>query len=334
MGGMTALSLSLLWNPMRARGPAAASARFIVLGLVLTAAIWLCGLAVLLAAAKRVHVEVPVALASKLPLLNHRPGLIVAGESRNDYGFDPVLAAQLLGERRGYAVNIAYGAGEPLAVLGAAKLKPEAFRNAHVVLSVAPFNFNDGTRQAYTYPLNVAARLGVGELMWDFLPLRIGTLIRFIREAFASRLALLQGVHERGSEPPGLGFASLGGQKPPSRWIPRVGDHPHYAGFDLGGPRTRATVAGLCDLAARSGRLTVVMPPWAAQYSRASDPAWDSRETQIAALLREAGARCGFDLLDIPQVPGLGAAQFHDEMHVNIEGVPIYTAFVVSRLRR
>jgi hypothetical protein len=334
MSGMAALSLSGIWKPVRARGPAAASVRFIVLSLVLTAAIWLCGLAALLAAAKRVHVEVPLALAGKLPLLNHRPGLIIAGESRHDYGFDPVLAAQLLGERRGYAVNIAYGAGEPLAVLGAAKLKPDAFRQAHVVLSVASFNFNDGTRQAFTYPLNVAAQLSVGELMRDFLPLRIGTLIRFIRESFASRLALVQGLHERGTEPPNLGFGSLGGQKAASRWVKRLGDHPHYAGFDLKGPRARAMVAGLCDLAARSGKLTVIMPPWAAQYSRANDPVWDSYETQIATLIRDAGARCGFDLIDVPTVPGLGAAQFHDEMHVNTEGVPIYTTFVVNRLRR
>jgi hypothetical protein len=213
-------------------------------------------------------------------------------------------------------------------------LRPDAFRNAHVVLSVAPFNFNDGTRQAYTYPLSVAARASVGELMWDFLPLRIGTLIRFIRESFASRLALSQNTYDTAAEPRNFGFTPITGQKPPSRWIGRVSDHQHYQGFDLAGRRTSATLAGLCDLTKAVRRLTVVIPPWAGKYPRAEDRAWDSHETQIAGLIRETAARCGFDMIDAQSVPGLGLAQFYDEMHVNIEGVPIYTAFIVNQLRR
>ena len=296
--------------------------------------LWLCGLAALLAAAKRMHVDVPQAMAAKLPLLGHRPGLIIAGESRNLDGFDPVVASDLLGERRGYAVNIAYEAGDPLSVLGAATLRPDAFRNAHVVLSVAPFNFNDGTRQAYTYPLNVAARESVGKLMWDFLPLRIGTLIRFIRELFASHLALSQNAYDTAPEPRNFGFVPITGQKPLSRWIARVSNHPHYQGFDLNGSRTPAILAGLCELVPKVRRLTVVIPPWAVKYARAEDRVWDSHEAQIAGLIREAASRCGFDMIDAQSVPGLGLAQFYDELHVNIEGVPIYTAFIVNQLRR
>jgi hypothetical protein len=332
--GMAALSLSGIIKPVFNRGPVAASLRFILISFLLTVVLWLCGLAALLAMAQRVHVDVPQAMALKLPLLKYQPGLIIAGESRNLYGFDPVLSSELLGERRGYAVNIAYEAGEPLSVLGAAKLKPDAFRNAHVVLSVAPFNFNDGTRQAYSYPLNVAARESVGRLMWDFLPLRIGTLIRFIREAFASRLALSRNVYDTAPEPRNFGFTPIAGQKPLSRWIPRVGAHQHYQGFDLSGSRTAATLAGLCELAPKVRKLTVVIPPWAAKYPRAEDSAWNSYETQIAALIRRTAARCSFDMIDAQSVPGLGLSQFYDEMHVNPEGVPIYTAFIVNHLRK
>jgi hypothetical protein len=332
--GMAAVSLSHIVKSASGLGAIAASLRFIVVSFLLTAVLWLCGLAALLAVAKRVHVDVPQAMAAKLPLLKYQPGLVIAGESRNLYGFDPVLASDLLGEPRGYAVNIAYEAGEPLSVLGAATLKPEAFRNAQVVLSIAPFNFNDGIRQAYSYPLNVAARESVAELMWDFLPLRIGTLIRFIREAFASRLALSQNAYDTAPEPRNFGFTPITGQKPLARWIGRVGDHPHYQGFDLSGPRAAATLNGLCELVPKVRRLTVVIPPWAAKYSRADDRAWDSHETQIAALIRATASRCGFDVIDAQFVPGLGLPQFYDEMHVNIEGVPIYTAFIVSQLRK
>lgn len=166
----------------------AASARWIVAALALTAAAWLVALAGLLAIADRVHDDVPVLLAKELPLLSSHPELIFAGESRTEYQVDPVLAAELLGKPQGSVVNIAYDAGEPLAVVAAMRREPDRFRNAHVVISVAPFLFNEGVRAASVYPLDVAARLGVAEQMTTFLPLRIGTLIRFIREAFASRL--------------------------------------------------------------------------------------------------------------------------------------------------
>ena len=94
----------------------AASARWIAAALALTAATWLVALAGLLGIANRVHDDVPVLLAIKLPLLSSRPELIFAGESRTVYQVDPALAAQLIGKLQGSVVNIAYDAGEPLAL--------------------------------------------------------------------------------------------------------------------------------------------------------------------------------------------------------------------------
>jgi hypothetical protein len=102
----------------------------------------------LLTVADHIHVDVPYALAVKLPLLQSRPDLIFAGESRTEYQVDAELAAKLTGRPVGGAVNIAYDAGEPLAVLAATRQKPEFFRAAHVVISVAPFIFNEGVRAA------------------------------------------------------------------------------------------------------------------------------------------------------------------------------------------
>ena len=164
------------------------SARWILGLLALTAASWLVMFAGLLGVAARVHDDIPVLLAVKLPLLASHPDLIFGGESRTQYQVDPRLAAELTGRPVGSAVNIAYDAGEPLALLAVMRRDSEVFRNAHVVVSVAPFLFNDGVRQAVFNPQDVVARLTVFEQMTTYLPLRVTTLIRFVREAFAARL--------------------------------------------------------------------------------------------------------------------------------------------------
>src|SRR3954452_12522305 len=179
----------------------ATSARWIAGALALTGLAWLAALAGLLAIANRVHDDVPALLAIKLPLLQSKPELIFGGESRTVYQVDAALAAQLIGKPQGSAVNIAYDAGEPLALLAAMRRDPERFKRAHVVVSVAPFLFNEGVKSAAVYPQDVAARLGVAEQMMTFLPLRVGTLIRFIREAFAARLAADQKIADAGTMP-------------------------------------------------------------------------------------------------------------------------------------
>src|SRR3954452_9816905 len=179
----------------------ATSARWIAGALVLTLLAWLAALAGLLAVANRVHDDVPQLLAIKLPLLQSTPELIFGGESRTVYQVDAGLAAQLIGKPQGAAVNIAYDAGEPLALLAAMRREPERFKNADVVVSVAPFLFNEGVRSAAVYPQDVAARLGVLRQMIAFLPLRVGTLIRFIREAFYARLSADQKIADAGTMP-------------------------------------------------------------------------------------------------------------------------------------
>ena len=74
--------------------------------------------------------------------------------------------------------------------------------------------------------------------------------------------------------------------------------------------------------------------PVADQGDRARDPAWRDRDDQYAALVVDAGRRCGFDVLNIASIPGLEQGNYADEMHVNASGVPIYTRYLVSRLKR
>jgi hypothetical protein len=332
MGGMMrGLSIS---DTTTLRRVQAASARSIAATLALTAALWLAALAGLLAIADRVHDDVPVLLAVKLPLLSSRPELIFAGESRTVYQVDPVLAAQLIGRPQGAAVNIGYDAGEPLAVEAAMRREPDRFRNAHVVISVAPFLFNEGVRSAAVYPQDVAARLGVAEQMVSFLPWRVGTLIRFIREAFAARLAAEQHVADTGPQPAALGVRIIDRTQSEDRWPADLGSHAHYANWDLSGPKARFEMAALCDMVRLARKVTVVVPPWAPRYDRAQDAEWRRKDDQFVALVTDAGRRCGFDVLNIASVPGLQQGNYADEMHVNASGVPIYTSYLVSRLKR
>src|SRR3954447_6561713 len=310
-----------------------ASARWIVGALALTLLAWLAVLAALLAVADRVHDDVPVLLAIKLPLLQLKPELIFGGESRTVYQVDAGLAAQLIGKPAGAAVNIAYDAGAPLALLAAMRREPEHFKNAQVVVSVAPFLFNEGVRSAAVYPQDVAARLGVFEQMTSFLPLRVGTLIRFIREAFAARLAADQHVAD-GAPPAAFGLTVIPRTQRDDQWAAEIGSHPHYANWNISGAKARFEIAALCDMVALPRKLTVVVPPWAPRYDRAADPLWRDKEDQVVALVSDAGRRCGFEVLNIPQVPGLEQGNYADEMHVNASGVPIYTRYLVSRLKR
>jgi hypothetical protein len=330
-GMMPSLSISRRASLLRVQ---AASARWIAGALALTAAAWLVALAGLLAIANRIHDDVPALLAVKLPLLQSRPELIFAGESRTVYQVDPDLAAQLIGKPKGSAVNIAYDAGEPLALLAAMRREPDRFRNARVVVSVAPFLFNEGVRSAAVYPQDVVARLGVAEQMSFFLPLRLGTLIRFIREAFNARLAADQRIADLAPLPAGLGLKIIDRTEPDDRWPAEIGSHAHYAGWNLSGPKARLEIGALCDMVALTRKLTVVVPPWAPRYDRARDPAWREKDDQYAALVVDAGRRCGFDVVNIQSVPGLGQDNYADEMHVNASGVPIYTRYLVSRLKR
>jgi len=326
--------MRLLLPSKRSQMPVISGARWIALTLALSVVVWLAALAGLLSLARRVHDDVPALLAKKLPLLKTHPSLIFAGESRTAYQVDPVLAAQLMRKRPGDVVNIAYDAGEPLALLAAMQRDPGAFRDAHVVTSVEPFLFNEGVKPASIYPLDVAARLPVADQMTSFLPLRIGTLIRFIREAFASRLAADQDIADRGPPPPAAGLVVLDRSEPEDRWPATIGAHAHYANWDLAGPKARFELGALCDIVKLTGRLTVVIPPWAPRYDRASDPSWREKDDQYVSLVEGAGHACGFAVINLASIPGLSQQDYADEMHVNAAGVPIYTRHLVARLNR
>jgi hypothetical protein len=166
------------------------------------------------------------------------------------------------------------------------------------------------------------------------LPMRLGTLIRFIREAFAARLAADQDVADRAPPPPAFGLRVIDHNAPEGRWLTAIGGHAHYADWDLSGPKARFEIGALCDMVKQTRKLTVVIPPWAPRYDRTSDPIWRNKDDQYVNLVTDAGRRCGFEAINIPSVPGLEQQNYADEMHVNASGVPIYTRYIVARLKQ
>ena len=195
-------------------------------------------------------------LAVKLPLLASHPDLIFGGDSRMLYQVDPRLAAQLIDKPAGSAVNIAYDAGEPLALLAVMRRESEVFRNAHVVVSVSPFLFNDGIRQAVFNPQDVVARLGVFEQMTTYLPLRVSTLIRFIREAFAARLESELHTARPVQSLAASGLFFLDNSQPEDRLPAALGSHPHYANWNIAGPKARFEIGALCDMVKLARKVT------------------------------------------------------------------------------
>jgi hypothetical protein len=308
------------------------SARWIVGVIGLTILVWLLGLAGLLAIANRVHDDVPMALAVKLPLLQSKPDLIFAGDSRTHYQVDPVIAAELMGKPPGSVINLGYEAGEPLAVLAAIALKPERFKDARLVVNLTPPILNDGLRTAGSNTQDVTMRMGVAGQMAAFLPLRLGTLIRYIREAFNARLASDENLADRAPPPADFGVIRLQ-SNPRYKWPEDLSSHAFYAGWDLSGPKVKYEIGALCEMVKHVRKLTVVSPPWSPRYDRAKDPAWAKMDAEQVAVMESAGRRCGFDTLDIPSVPGLAAEHFSDEAHLNAAGIPIYTRYLMSQLK-
>ena len=308
------------------------SFRWIIGTFALTTLVWIAGLAGLLAGAKYVHDDVPQLLAAKLPLLGSDPKLIFGGDSRTLYQVDPVLAAGLKGWPRGAVVNIAYEAGEPLAFLAAVRRNAVQFKKADLVISIPPFLLNEGIRQAATYPPDVAARFSVLELLTTFLPMRVGTLVRFIREAFNSHLARVQGIAEYGPSPPDYGLIKLPA-RPDYRWPDEIGSHEYYRRWNIGGPRARYELGALCEMTPLVKGLTVVFPPWSPRYDRTTDRAWRIKDDELVQLITTTGNRCGFSTLPLPSVPGLTREDFFDEAHLNDLGIPIYTRYLLSQLR-
>jgi hypothetical protein len=170
--------------------------------------------------------------------------------------------------------------------------------------------------------------------MGSFLPQRVGTLIRFIREAFAARLAADQHIAETGVQPKAFGLDVIDHTQPDDRWPADIGSHAHYANWNISGPKAGYEIGALCDMVALTRKLTVVIPPWAPRYDRAGDSQWRDKDDQYVALVIDAGRRCGFDVLNIPSVAGLAQSNYADEMHVNLSGIPIYTRYLMSQLKR
>jgi hypothetical protein len=319
-------------RPARHAGQAAPAmllrrcARWTASMLTCVAIMWSAVFLGLLVAAKAVHQDIGIHLPEKLGLLALRPGLIFAGDSRTEYQVDAQLAARLMGRAPGYAVNIAVAAGDPVSLLAALRQHADAVRGADLVVNVSPYHLNDGDRRELHYPMTAVARLTLGEQVRTFLPLHLRTLIRFIIEGFTPLPPAR----------PAAAFSRYGSQHligslPADRLRGRAGDDPVYAGWNLSGPKSTHMRAALCAMPPLVKRLVVVLPPWSAIYDKRPDEAWRRMDAELVALLSQTGRQCGFEVLHA-KVPGLKPEHFRDALHINVDGVPIYTRYLLDEL--
>lgn len=299
---------------------------------LLTALLTTAGFLSLLSIASALHSDIGSALAKRLARLAVPPPLAFAGDSRMLVQADPLLAARLLKNPLGSAVNIAIPGGSPMQFAAAARVRPDLFGDSVVILSVSPFVVNDGARAPLLYPSSVIARLRIGARLRTFLPGNIDTLVWFVRESFESAVPALASSRLNHTDAEGLGFQPA----PPvsaGRWAAtELQRHPYFRDWNPHGVKTPLMVQALCELRRRCRRLRVVVPPFTPLYSRGVNATFDARRDEFVRILDEAAGRCDFDVTAIDQVPGFTDAEFYDDNHLAAHAVPAYTRHLLEQL--
>jgi hypothetical protein len=319
------LDIQLTWP-----GPAAVGwvAGVLVLAALAFAAIFI----LLLVMARQVHTGIDPDLARRLFLLDHAPSLVFAGDSRARYQVDPLLVADLLGKRRGFAVNIAAVGGDATSLANAIDLTPERFRDADLVVSVSTFHVNDGALKDFYFATSLINRLTTPEQLRLFLPRYGGSLVRYIREAFESRLLMIRPAALDSAVEQRLGYAV----PPPPGRTRRIGsvihDGPYDRGWNPRGIKAHYVKEALCKIRRSVRRLVVYVAPFTPVFETVNDKIWNARMNEYYGLLERLGAECGFDVLIMRSVPGLTAKHFRDPTHITAEAVPIFTRHLIERL--
>jgi hypothetical protein len=295
--------------------------------------------------AGRIHDDVSPQLAAKLPLLELQPRIIFAGDSRTAQQVDLAVAAKILGQPPGYAVNLAVVGADALEYLAAVRERPAAFRDADLVLGLSPYHLNDGNRKEFFFSTGAIARLGLGQQLLTFVPADIATLMWFIRDAFQTQADRLRNPDRVGPLPVRLGQEPLAGrivvaQEAGTRryrdWlnseITAYEGHTYYRDWQSEGYKARLVEGALCALRPLVHRLVIVSPPWAPIAEFTGRPAWRRLEAQFRAELSTIARACGCEFLPADAVEGLSIEHFADETHVNDVGAPLYTAYLLTRL--
>jgi len=325
-----------------------AALRWTLATCALAAAISSIFFACLLLVAVRIHDDIGLQMGSKLQLLEHNPQMVFAGDSRTQEQVDPVLVAKLLGKPIGYAINIGTPGEDPIAVLAAVNRHLEQFRNVDLIVSLSPYNINDGIKKDFFYPSTVIARLGLLQQMLTFLPSHIDTLVWFIQDAFLDASFQRGFPRLRTELASQLGYEPISGrivvEQPsppgtPQRYRDFLGSlvrpfegHPYYRDWQPAGIKAQSVRTALCALRPLVKRLFVVLPPWAPIQPMDQSTAWRDRDAEFEHIVATMAERCHFDFLPIANIDNLTVEHFSDETHVNKLGAAIYTSYLLERL--
>jgi hypothetical protein len=300
----------------------------------------------LLLVANAIHIDVNPELASLLSLLEGHPRLVFAGDSRTRQQVDPLLVARLLDEAPGYAVDISAPSADPVEFLAIVKAHGVQFRNIDLVLSLSPYQINDGARRPFLASAPMMARLSLWQQLRMFVPTWSDTLVWFIKSTFAGRARdqrpgrLGEPLASRlGFEPvqgavgvgAGAGNSASRAKNPVHGAMRPYDRHPFYQDWQPFGMRAAMVRDALCSMRPLVHRLIVVAPPWAPIPDRAT-PRWEDWNRQFLRLLAAMASQCGAEFLSLAVVPGLSPDFFADEVHVNAAGSAIYSAYLLHQL--
>lgn len=303
-------------------------------------------------AADRIHDDIGLRLGAKLALLELHPGLIFAGDSRTAQQVDPALAASVMGQRLGYAINIGVIGNDPLAVLAAVRERPGDFRHADLVLNLSPYHINDGSKKEFFFSTNAIARMDLMQKLQTFLLDRPQTLLWFIRASFEEFAWRRQHAAAPAPIPARLGLedpstaahivrepGNTGAPDLPFRYTDFLNTeigvyegYSYYRAWRPDGFKAGLVEAALCELRPLVRRLVIVAPPWAPILQFTKRPAWRALEGQFHDVISAMARQCGFEFLNISEVPGLGFEDFLDEAHISRSGMPAYTEYLMDRL--
>ena len=275
---------------------------------------------------------VDTTLKNKVYLLEARPDLIFAGDSRAQRQLDPLCCNRSNPQRR--AVNVASESASLLSLAELLAQYPAEFARATVVVSVSANQLNDGAIRGGAYPEAMIARMSLWRQLRVFAPDNMEVLQIYYRRSFKYLRKKLGGrLKNQQENPETLGFKPIR-----EVWNPasldvahELASNPWHRNWSINGDKRQLFEPALLEVRARVGRLLVLVGPVAPGYRRVMDGTRIMEQERdfdraLAALCSQYGIdyRCySFD-------DRFADADFYDPFHLNAGGAEKLTRLLMT----
>lgn len=268
-------------------------------------------------------------LAAKEYLLEGKPTLIFAGDSRAAFQLNPAVAAQQLGLQAGDVVNIGGGHGDVVAIANLARRYPAVFRQATLVVSVSSFQVNDGARDPHYYPGPMLAKMPLWRQFELFFPRRIDTLAEHYRTTFDG---LIGAGWTLPLFPDSHGYNAATNRIDISKMHLDAQNHPWYKNFEISGEKLRYFEDALIDLNGSVKKMYVYTGGFAPIYlDRIKGNAIAAYEAEFGRVTEAVCRRNKIIYLSFAEDRTIPLDYFADEVHLNTKGADLFTRQVIDR---